>query len=572
MCKEKYHEDEAVQYYCQECGVCICHKCSALSHNQHNKMDIQQAAEEKKLQMTEGFQRAKAKLVVVEAKMEEQIELMKKSEDEISATGKEVTAIVEELIRIAREHETAIKNELSVFKESQQSCHESLLENFQLFATQLRSSVEYGEEIVKRNNGPEILQAGSAVLGCCEELLNTQENEIFKPPHVTFLGGQDIGAVVVSHTDPSKSGAEGKGLREAEMGAETDFTITTRDSEGNQFYSEEDRIIVKIKSSTGEYKEKNIKNRKDGIYTVYYKPTSVSLHDISVEVNRKPLTGSPWSVPVTPHLYKFLYSFGSRGKGRGEFNGPSSIAVSERTGNIAIADKNNKRVQLFDSKWKFLRTVGDKWTSTKKINQPGSVAFTASGDVIVIHGEVTQTYKMCVFSEDGQFVKQIRDHLINPFKVFVTTDGQLIVCDCGDKKVKVLSPDGTELLQSFSAPHCNESPSFAVCHQDTFFVSYHEAHCVKAFNKEGVFLYDIVGEGSGNGQLGRPRGILVDKFNSLVVCADHRSNKLQMFALDRKFINSVNFSDRALPWSIALTKDGHLLVCDYGEDCIHVFK
>ncbi|KAL9984414.1 hypothetical protein ACROYT_G006702 [Oculina patagonica] len=571
MCKEKYHEKEAVEYYCQECEDCICHKCSVMSHNQHNKMDIQQAIEEQKLQMTKSFEKAKAKLVVVETKMNEQIELMKKSEEEISVAEKHVTEFTEEIIRMVREHETDTKKELAVFKESQQSYHANNLENFQLFATQLRSSVEYGEGIVQRNIGPEILQAGRAVLGCCEELLYTQENEVFKPQHVTFLVDEEkAGELVISHTDPSNSAAEGKGLRETELGAKTDFTIITRDSEGNQFYNEEDQIIVKIRSSTGEDKEKNVEDRQDGNYIVYYSPNSVGLYDIAVEVNKKPLTDSPWSVQVTPHQYKFLHSFGSTGKGRGEFDSPCSIAVGERTGNIAVADEDNKRVQLFDSEFKYLRTIGDKWASAKRISKPLSVAFTASGDVIVIHGERTQTYKMSIFTECGQFNKQIRENLDDPFAVSVTTDGRMVVSDCGDGTITVLSPDGTELLQAIKDPDLDESPLFAVNHQGMYFASYGNAHCVKVFNKEGEFLYDIGSEGSGDGQLGCPSGIVIDKFNNLIVC-DGENNRLQVFALDGKFVNSVK-GEMKVPWSVAVTKDGHMLVCDILSDCIQVFQ
>ena len=74
-------------------------------------------------------------------------------------------------------------------------------------------------------------------------------------------------------------------------------------------------------------------------------------------------------------------------------------------------------------------------------------------------------------------------------------DGRMVVCDSGDKSVKVLSPDGTELSQSFSAPDCDDSPWEAVCHHDKFFVSYPKARCVKTFNNDGGFLYDI---GDGN--------------------------------------------------------------------------
>ena len=570
MCKEKYHENEVVEYYCQECEVCICLKCGQTRHNGHNKKDIQQAAEERKMQMTESFERAKAKLVVVETKMKEQSELIKKREEEISVAEKKATEFVEEIIRSAKEHETDIKKELAEIKEKQKRYHANSLENFQLFATQLRSSVEYGEVIVQRNLSSEILEAGHAVLGCCEELLNTEEIEIYTPQHVNYLFIEELGQVVTSHTDPSQSVAEGKGLKKAELGAETKFIITTRDSKGNPFYNEEDQVIVKISSPTGEDIEKDIEDCTDGIYVVRCKPRSVGLHDIAVEVNEKPLTGSPWSVRVTPHQYKALHSFGSSGKGRGEFDSPRSIAVSERTGNIAVADEDNKRVQLFDCEWKYLRTIGDKWTSTNRISEPQSVAFTASGDVIVIHGEGTQTYKMSIFTESGQFVKQIRENLNDPLEVFVTTDGRMVVSDSGDDTIKVISPDGTELLQTFHAPDWDESPSSAVYHQDMYFASYEMAHCVKVFNKEGMFLYDIGSEGSGDGQLGCPRGIVIDKFNNLIVC-DNENDRLQVFALDGKFINSVK-EEMESPWSVAVTKDGHLLVCDFARDRIQVFQ
>ena len=273
---------------------------------------------------------------------------------------------------------------------------------------------------------------------------------------------------------------------------------------------------------------------------------------------------------MTPHQYKALHSFGSRGKGRGQFDWPISIAVNERTENIAIADYNNKRVQLFDSEWNYLRSIGDKGTGAKRINEPTSVAFTASGDVIVTHGEFSQSCKMSVFSERGQFIKQVTEHMINPSRVFVRTDGHMIVCDVGDKTINVLSPDGTELLQSFSAPHCDDSPSFSVYYQNTFYVFYHGTHCVKVFDKEGVFLYDIGSEGSGDGQMIHPAGLTIDKFNNLIVC-DRGNGRLQVFEIDGKFVHSVNEGMKE-PCSVAATKDGLVLVCDFIKNCIRVFQ
>ncbi|XP_078352471.1 B-box type zinc finger protein ncl-1-like [Oculina patagonica] len=573
-CKEKYHENETVEYYCEECKACICLKCGQTSHDGHDKIEIQQAAEERKVQMSQVFEKVKTKIGLVETKIEKQTELMKRSQEQISSALTKLTETVEELIQVLREHEMAIKTELAQINEAQQRGHTAKLEEFQSFASELRMSVEYGEAIVQKGICSEILQAEQTVFGRCEELLKTQEITIFKPRRVNYLARKEIvndirrlvpGQLVAVHTDPSQSVAEGKGLEEAELGAEAYFTVTTRDSQGNLFY-DHDQVTVKIFSPAGKDEKLNVEDCRDGTYTVRYKPNSVGLHDIAVEVNGKPLTGSPWGVLVTPHEFKPLYSFGSRGKGREEFDKPRSIAVSEKSGNIAIADCKNKRVQLFDPEWKYIRTIGDKGTGAERIGKPMSVAFTPSDDVIVLHREVPKAYRMSVFTEHGQFIKHTGELLIDPWRVSITNDGHMIVCDRGDKSVKVLSPDGTELLQSFSDPDCAESPWSAVHHQGMFFVSYGEIHRIRVFNEEGEFLYNV-----GCGQLCYPRGVAIDKFNNHLVVCDSHNTRLQVFTLDGKFVNSVN-EGMEHPMSVAVTNNGHVLVCDLNKHCIHVYQ
>ena len=119
--------------------------------------------------------------------------------------------------------------------------------------------------------------------------MNAQEIKIFKPRHVTYFASKEIvndigrlvpGQLVAVHTDPLQSVAEGKGLEEAELGAEAYFTITTRDSQGNQFY-DHDQVTVKIFSPAGEDEKQNVEDCRDITYTVRYKPNCVGLHDIA---------------------------------------------------------------------------------------------------------------------------------------------------------------------------------------------------------------------------------------------------------------------------------------------------
>ena len=73
----------------------------------------------------------------------------------------------------------------------------------------------------------------------------------------------------------------------------------------------------------------------------------------------------------------------------------------------------------------------------------------------------------------------------------IRSDGHMIVCDRGDNSVKVLIPDGIGLVQSFNAPDCDTFPSYAVYHEDKFFVSYVSANCVKVSKKGGELQYEI---------------------------------------------------------------------------------
>ncbi|HLJ16815.1 MAG TPA: 6-bladed beta-propeller, partial [Bryobacteraceae bacterium] len=52
----------------------------------------------------------------------------------------------------------------------------------------------------------------------------------------------------------------------------------------------------------------------------------------------------------------WVKQWGNRGTGTGEFNTPHSIA-SDNQGNIYVADRGNRRIQVFDGEGNFLRQI-----------------------------------------------------------------------------------------------------------------------------------------------------------------------------------------------------------------------
>lgn len=579
-CGEQHHEHEPLEYYCRECQVCICRKCGLISHHHHAIVKTQHAADEMKIQMMEFLQNVKTEIDYFEKQMRKGTELLRSTREEIATARDNVQATVEQVIRIVKEHEMAIMAELDVLDDEQQRSHAIQQEYFELFIMQLKSNVEYCEAILRRNNSFEILQKQQTLVERCDSLLNVEKMNFYRPWHVSYVKNERAiqsllqilpGQVMVSSTSALQSAAEGKGLEGAEVGRETDFWISTRDFEGKMCYCKNDQVAVSIKTPTGEDLDKTIENKQDGRYNVHFTPNFPGPHRVIITVNGQPLTGSPRSVQVSPHQYKHLFKFGSSGTGQGQFDDPFDIAVCDKSGNIAVADCQNNRIQLFGSGGNFLREFGHKRNGSERLDEPFSVAFTRSGEIVVVHSGT-----ISLFTESCQFIKHItNDQLKSPWALSITRDDHMIVCDNGDNAIKVLSPDGTQLLQSFSTPDRGESPWFALFHQDMFFVSYDgEAHYVKVFSKEGIFLYDIGSEGPCATKLKGPFGFAVDRFNNLVVC-DYESKSVRAFTLDGKFVNKINeqeHSENVVPWSVAISKNGQIFVTDPADNCVHVFE
>ena len=469
MCTQKYHQNEALEYYCQGCKVCVCVKCGLVNHNGHALVDIEGAAGECRNQITEVVGKAKAQVSVLERRVSRQTEFMNKSIAQMYDAQAKVSETVDELVRILREHEVAMKTKLRQLVETQQRNHKGQLEVFQSAISQLKNCIEQGEGIVQRNFPVEILQTEQSIIGRAKELLNVSEIKIYQHSVVKFVPNTE--------------------------------TLNT----------------IKL----------------NGSGQIYAIGTDASL---------------------TSHV-------------------AYSIAQCRKTGNIAVADYDNKKVLLYDSMLNYLRTVVDFGPDRR----PRCLAFTnffLASNVIVIHEDTlpqskfpvfSHLSKISVFTPHGYFVMGIgAEFLTNPCSVSVKNDGQIIVCDSGDRSVKLLSPDGTKLLKSFKAKDADTSPWFAVHDQKRYFVSYRIGQSVKVFDEDGVYLHDI-------GKFGAPAGLAIDKFSNLIVC-DSDAKSVQVFTLNGEFVTSLPAGKYLeCPCSVVVSNNGDVLLTDLTTGLIFTF-
>ena len=510
VCGEKFHENKLFTSFCEQCKVCICEECKQTRHNRHPTVGIDRAAEQHKVDIEEIVQEMKSKIADYTEHVKRTKTSFKRSRERIATARNKVMTSVEELKQLLQEHEKAMITSLDIIEGKEHREHAAQLEHFQISINQLQTHVEWCEDMLLRKKSVEILQTENALIGRCKGLLNAEKLNIYKPSHVRYEINKEhvenvrselsvVGRVVIGSTDTLQSVAEGTGLQEGDVGSEATIKVKTKDSDGNQCCDENDQIFLKIQSSSEKELSHTIEHNKDGEYSITYTPDCVGQHKVLIEVNGEPLTGSPWRVQVTPHRYKYLFSFCSFGQRHGKFYWPNSIAIDEKSGKVAVADKRS--VQLFSLEGQFLTDIGTELT------KPASVAFTRSSELVVVASKT-------IFCHDitKNSVKIITNkHLTSPRHLTIARDGRIVVCDGVDDTVKVLSSDGLELLLSICDPE-RAIPCYALHHQNMIFVSYSWAHCVlKVFSENGVFLYSIGTLESGDGQLSTPVGLAIDR-------------------------------------------------------------
>jgi len=91
---------------------------------------------------------------------------------------------------------------------------------------------------------------------------------------------------------------------------------------------------------------------------------------------------------------KFLFEWGTPGKGRGEFNLVHSIAIDVDHGRIYVSDRSNSRIQVFDLAGRYV----DEWND---IRSPFYVVMTKDGHVAVSDG---MTQKILKYDTAGRLL------------------------------------------------------------------------------------------------------------------------------------------------------------------------
>ena len=257
-------------------------------------------------------------------------------------------------------------------------------------------------------------------------------------------------------------------------------------------------------------------------------------------------------------------------KAPGELNGPRSLAIHYKTGNIYIADLGNHRVQVFSCNGDYL------FVFSEKMNHPIGICISLNKVI------VTQCSGHCmnVYELGGKLVKSVgsegsgEGQFKHPHGLDVSDrNNNIYVCDRSNNRVQILTEDlkfhsmlGIGVLKCprdvkvprdrvlvldesdpclfvFSSDHVltnrlitrgnakqtNSPWCFDIDREYNIIMSDYSNHCVYVFSQEGEQIHKFGKQGQGLGEFYYPYGIALDNTGRIIVVDQKNTACLQMF-------------------------------------------
>ena len=240
------------------------------------------------------------------------------------------------------------------------------------------------------------------------------------------------------------------------------------------------------------------------------------------------------------HIYDFekrKYQFlkGPRGKA---FVAPIDVAC-DTNDDIYVSDSVRAQIYVFDSRGRFLRTIGGSSPDTR-LERPTGMALDRAARRLYLTD--TLRHEVLVFGLDGSLIRIIGKRGAGPgefnFPTALTLSaGRLYVVDAMNFRVQALTPEG-RFLGSFGklgnqTGTLNRPKGIAADTDGDLYVVDALFETVQVFDPDGRLLYYFGSAGAKPGQFQLPSGISIDDRNIIYV-ADSLNRRVQVFRYRRQ--------------------------------------
>lgn len=227
----------------------------------------------------------------------------------------------------------------------------------------------------------------------------------------------------------------------------------------------------------------------------------------------------------------YIREFGAEGKGSGEFNMPTDIAVNSK-GEIYICDTKNNRICVYNSNCEYVKSIGN--AGVMSLKEPYGICADNTDNIYVAD---TGNSRIIKFDPSGRFLMELystvklgqpkdpNNSLKMPYDVAVTHDGRIFVVDLSNRLL-VYEPTGVcsqKLGGKGTGPSNFDVPSRVVVtahdpseRQYYIYVADSFNSRVMKFNNEFKTIYEIKDKGMFQ-YIRDPRGLAMLPNKSIIL-------------------------------------------------------
>ncbi|MCJ7621474.1 MAG: PQQ-binding-like beta-propeller repeat protein, partial [Anaerolineae bacterium] len=249
---------------------------------------------------------------------------------------------------------------------------------------------------------------------------------------------------------------------------------------------------------------------------------------------------------------------GQRGDGEGQFQSPQGLALDAQ-GNVYVADRGNRRVQVFDPQGGFLMAIADaRFTGPRYValDEGGRIYVSDAServDVFNGRGDPLQSFGQAG-SLPSQF-SQIAD-------LVVDAAGDLYVVDSGNARVQKFSMlrgllftfgDVGEAADSVTRPQ-----GIALDAEGNVYVADAQNGRIVKYDPGGSFL------GAFETDIGELRDITLDQ-QGYIYATDAAARVVYILDNQGRIVMQVGEGQLSDPWGVAVDSDGRVYVADAGH-------
>ena len=266
------------------------------------------------------------------------------------------------------------------------------------------------------------------------------------------------------------------------------------------------------------------------------------------------------------------------------FSQPSDVSVS-KDGLIYVVDGVNNKIKVFNQNGRFVFSFGGKGAGSGEFKSPLGIDLDNSGRVYIAD---SGNHRVQTFSPRGDFITQIKlppknDKLADPTDVAVDESRRrCYIVDNNNHYILVYDLQTLKLINTYGGPGTERREfrfPFLITldkNKDLYIVDVINTR-VQVLNPDGLFVGSIGEWGVEKGEFFRPKGVAIDK-NNRVYVSDSYMGVIQVFDPTGDFYSVLGDPIKGTvkkfktPTGIFIDNNNRLYVVEMFADKVSVYK